>query len=54
MTTLYDFALNIETSWAEKDVKPSVKTWNVNDVIVYVWCIYYQIEKIKNMKYKKE
>ena len=36
MTTFYDFALKIEASWAKKDVKPSLETWNVNDVIVYV------------------
>ena len=34
MTTFYDFALKIETSWAKMDVKPSLKTWDVNDVIV--------------------
>ena len=38
MTTFYDFALKIETSWAKKDVKPSLETWNINDVIVYeIW-----------------
>ena len=50
----YDFALKKETSWAKKDVKPRLKTWNVNDVIVYVWCIYSQIKNIKKMKCKKE
>ena len=40
MTTFYDFALKIETSWAKIDVKPSLETWNVNNVIVYVWYIY--------------
>ena len=54
MTTFYDFALKIETSWAKKDVKPSLETWNLNDVIVYVWYIYSQIKKIKNLQYKKE
>ena len=34
MTTFYDFPLKIETSWAKMDVKPSLKTWNVNDDIV--------------------
>ena len=53
MTTLYDFALRIETSWAKKSINPSLETWNVNDVIVCVY-IYSQIKKIKNMKYKKE
>ena len=36
MTTFYDFALKIETSWATKDAKPSLETWIVNDVIVYI------------------
>ena len=45
MTTSYDFALKIETSWAKTDVKPSLETWNVNDIIVYVWYIYFQIKK---------
>ena len=54
MTTFYDFALKIEASWVKKDVKPSLETWNVNDVIVYVWYIYSQIKKIKNMKCKQE
>ena len=31
----------------KKDVKPSLETWNVNDVIVYVWYIYSQIKKNK-------
>ena len=42
MTTFSDFAydltLKIETCWAKKDVKPSLETWNVSDVIVYeIW-----------------
>ena len=40
MTTLYDFALKIEGSWAKKNVKPTLETWNVNDIVVYVWHIY--------------
>ena len=51
MTTLYDFALKIETSWAKNGVNSSLETWNVNDVIVYIWYIYSQI---KNMKYERE
>ena len=35
MTTFYDFAPKIETSWAKMDVNLSLETWNVN-VIVYV------------------
>ena len=45
MTTFYDFALKIETSWAKMDVKPDLETWRVNDAIVYVWYIYSQIKK---------
>ena len=52
--TFYNFALKIETSWSKKEVKPSLENWNVNDIIVYVWYIYSQIKKIKDMKYKKE
>ena len=54
MTTLYDFALNIEASGAKKVVKSSLENWNVNDVIVYIWYINSQITKIKNVKCKKE
>ena len=54
MITFYDFALKIEAHSTKKDVKPSLETWNVNDVIVYVWYIYSQIKKIKNMKCKQE
>ena len=53
MTTLYDFALKIETSWAKKHVKSSSETWNINDVIVYVWYIYSQIKKLKIWNIKK-
>ena len=37
MTTFYDFALKTEASWTKKDVKSNLETWNINDVIVYVW-----------------
>ena len=40
MTTFHNFALKIETYWAETVVKPIFETWNVNDVTVYVWLIY--------------
>ena len=46
MTTFYDFAPKIETSWTKMVVKTSLETWNENDVIVYVWFIYSQIKKI--------
>ena len=52
--------LKMETSSAKKDVKPSLETWDVNDVIVYIWYIYSQIKKLKvwnvkrnNFKYSK-
>ena len=54
LTTFYDFVLKIEASWVKIDVKPSLETGNVNDVIVYVWYIYFQIKKIKNVKCKQE
>ena len=54
MTTFYNFTLKIETSWAKKVVKSILETWNVNDVIVYVWFIYFWIKKIKNMQCKNE
>ena len=53
MTTFYDFALKKETSWAKKDVKPSLETWYVTDVIVYVWYISSQIKKLKVWNVKK-
>ena len=54
MTTFYNFSLVIETSCAKKAAKSILETWNVNDVIVYVWFIYFWIKKIKNMQCKKE
>ena len=51
MTTFYNFALKVETSWAKKVVKSILETSNVNDVIVYVWFIYFWI---KNMQFKKK
>ena len=36
MTTFYNFALKIETSWAKKVVKAILENWNAtNDDIVY-------------------
>ena len=49
MTAFYNFTLKTETSWAKKVAKPILETWNVNDIIVYVWFIYFQIKK--NLKY---
>ena len=48
MATLYNFTLKIETSRAKKVVKYILETWNVNDIIVYVWFIFFWI---KNQKY---
>ena len=53
MTTFYNFNDKIQTSWAKKVVKSILKTWDANDVIVYVWFIYSRIKKIKNMQCKK-
>ena len=51
----YNFALKIETSWAKKVVKPILETWNaVNDIIVNVWFIHSLIKNFNNMQYKKE
>ena len=40
MTTFYNFALEIETSWARQVAKASLETWNTNDVILYAWFIH--------------
>ena len=40
MTTFYHFTLKTEVSWTKMVIKPVLKTWNANDVIVYVWFIY--------------
>ena len=47
MTAFYNFILKIETSWAKTIVNSILETWNVNDVIVYVWFIYFWIKKRK-------
>ena len=44
ITTFYNFTLKIETSWAKKNLKPILKTWNANDIIYMIsrikWKIY--------------
>ena len=47
MNTFYKFTLKIETNWVKKVVKSIMETWNVNDIIVYVWFIYFLIKKLK-------
>ena len=47
MTSFYNFTLKIETGWAKKFIKFILETWNVNDVIVYLWFRYLRIKKIK-------
>ena len=37
ITTFYNLTFKTETSWAKKVVKSILDTWNVSDVIVYVW-----------------
>ena len=48
MTTFYNFALKIETSWAKKVVKPILETSNAANmlpiVIVYV-CFIHSLRK---------
>ena len=51
MTTFYNFALKIETSWAKRVVKPISENRNTSNVIVYVWFVH---SGIKKMKCKKE
>ena len=53
MTTFYNFALKVETSWAKKAVKSILETSNVNDVIVYIWFIYFWTKKLKICNVKK-
>ena len=48
MTTFYNLTLKTETNWAKKVVKSILDTWNVSDVIVYVWFL----KKICNVKKK--
>ena len=43
MNTFYKFTRKIETKRAKKVFKSMVETGNVNDVIVYVWFIYFWI-----------
>ena len=45
MTTFYNFTLKKETSWAKKVIKSILETWNINDVIAYVWFTYFQTKK---------
>ena len=53
MTTFYNFTYKIQTSWAKKVVKSILKTWDANDVIVYVWFIYSRIKKLKICNVKR-
>ena len=54
MTTFYNLTRKIETSWTIKVVKSILETWNVNDVVVHVWFIYFRMNKNKNIQGKKE
>ena len=54
MTTFYNVAVKIESSWPKKVVKPILETWNAaSDVIVYVWFIHSLIKFFKHMQCKK-
>ena len=46
MTTFNNliYTLKINTSWAKKVAKSILETWNANDVIVYIWFIYFRIK----------
>ena len=39
LSTFYNFALKIETSWAKKVVKSILETWKANDIVMYAWLI---------------
>ena len=54
MTTFQNFTLKIETSGSKKVVKSILEAWNFNDVVVYIWFIYFQVKKIKNAKKKEQ
>ena len=54
MSALYNFAFQIETSWAKKVVKLILETWNAANVIVYVWFIHSLIKCFKNKQCKKQ
>ena len=49
ISPFYNFNLpkKPELSWTKKFVKFILGTWNVSDVIVYVWFIYFRIKKLK-------
>ena len=53
MATFYNFILKLETSSAKKVVKSILEIWNFNDIIVYVWFIYFWIKKKKICNVKK-
>ena len=54
VTTFYNFALKIETSWAKRVVKPILESWNAANVIAYVSFIHSLIKTFKNMQCKEE
>ena len=54
MTAFYNFAVKTETSWAKNVVKPILETWNVTNVVVYVYFIHSLIKLFKNMQCKKK
>ena len=53
MTTVNDFALEIDTFWAKRVAKPILETRYVNDVCIYIWFIYSQIKNLRRYNIKK-
>ena len=53
MTTFYNFALKIETSWVESVVKSVSETRNASDVTLYVCFIHSGVKILKTYKVKK-
>lgn len=53
MTTFYNFAVKIETSWGKRVVKPILKTRNPN-IIMYNYFIYSQRIILNVQSYNKK
>ena len=53
ITIFHNFALQIETGWAKRVVKPILETRNVNDVPVYVWFNRFQQAVARRCSIKK-
>ena len=40
MTTFYDFAIKVETSWAEKVVNPILETWKLPMILLCMFGLF--------------